>query len=251
MGGTRHPAVIELDGAVVEVPVDDDAHVAPSRGAGGDRWRTIVGPLDLTLRERRVTVVGANGSGKSTLLRLLNGLVLPSRGTVRVDGLDTGRDGSAVRRRVAFGFTDPLSQLVMPTGREDVELSLRRTHRGRAERAAAADRVLDRFGLADLGDRSVYDLSGGERQLLALAVVLATDPAVLVLDEPTTLLDRRNTLLLRRTLESLPQTVVVATHDLDLALEADRTLVVDRARVVFDGPPREAVERYVALTATP
>ncbi|MGW5241396.1 energy-coupling factor ABC transporter ATP-binding protein [Monashia sp. NPDC004114] len=229
---------IRLDHATVAVLLDGDR---------GPRQKTILEPVDLTLDESRVTVIGANGSGKSTLLRLLNGLVHPTQGTVTVDGIDTVRDGARVRRRVAFGFTDPLSQLVMPTGREDVELSLRRIHRSRSERRAAAEQVLARFGLTGLADQSVYDLSGGERQLLALAVVLATEPAVLVLDEPTTLLDRRNTTLLRRTLAALPQTLVVATHDLDLALDAERTLVVDNARIVYDGQPADAVAFYRAL----
>ena len=231
-----------MDGATVEVPVDG----APHRPA-----RTILGPVDLALDEARVSVIGANGSGKSTLLRLLNGLVTPTSGRVVVDGLDTVRHGPRVRRRVAFAFTDPLSQLVMPTGREDVELSLRRLHRSRADRRAAAEDVLSRFGLTRLADQSVYDLSGGERQLMALAVVLATEPALLVLDEPTTLLDRRNSLRLKRLLETLSQTVVFATHDLDLALLADRTLVVDAGRIVFDGVPAEAVDRYRALADEP
>lgn len=232
---------VRLHAATVTVPAD-----------GTDRGpRTILGPVDLVLTQRRVSVVGANGSGKSTLLRLLNGLVSPTSGTVTVDGLDTVREGSRVRRRVAFAFTDPISQLVMPTGREDVELSLRRLHRSRSDRRAAAEEVLERFGLAHLADQSVYDLSGGERQLMALAVVLATDPGLLVLDEPTTLLDRRNTLRLRTMLDTLPQTVVLATHDLDLAAAVDRTLVVDEGRVVFDGEPRAAVEHYVGLVDEP
>jgi biotin transport system ATP-binding protein len=111
--------------------------------------------------------------------------------------------------------------------------------------------VLERFGLTPLGDQSVYDLSGGERQLMAIAVVLATNPGLLVLDEPTTLLDRRNTLRLRRLLDTLPQAVVLATHDLDLALAADRTLVVDSGNVVFDGAPADAVARYRALVDGP
>jgi biotin transport system ATP-binding protein len=233
---------VRIDGATVTVPVDG----SPDRPA-----RTILGPVDLALDEARVSVVGANGSGKSTLLRLLNGLVAPTSGTVTVDGLDTVRHGSRVRRRVAFAFTDPLSQLVMPTGREDVELSLRRLHRSRSDRRAAAQDVLARFGVTHLADQSVYDLSGGERQLMALAVVLATEPGLLVLDEPTTLLDRRNTLRLKELLETLSQTVVLATHDLDLALLADRTLVVDRGRIVFDGDPAEAVDRYRALVDEP
>lgn len=231
-------AGIELRGVVVDVPVDD-----------GPAPRRLLGPVDLTLTERRITVIGANGSGKSTLLRLLNGLVLPSTGTVTVAGSDTRAEGAAVRRLVAFAFTDPLSQLVMPTGREDVELSLRRSHRDRPARRRAADVVLERFGLLELADQSIYDLSGGERQLMALAAVLATEPAVLVLDEPSTLLDLRNTHLLRRTVRELEQSVIMATHDLELALEADRTLVVDRGLVVFDGAPTEAVAHYRSLSA--
>lgn len=237
-----HVTRLHLDAASVEVPVD---------GAPGHRTRTVLGPVDLLVTEARVSVIGSNGSGKSTLLRLLNGLVTPTSGTVSVDGLDTVRQGARVRRRVAFAFTDPLSQLVMPTGREDVELSLRRLHRSREERRVAAEEVLERFGLTALADQSVHDLSGGERQLMALAVVLATEPALLVLDEPTTLLDRRNTARLRALLDGLSQSVVIATHDLDLALQADRTLVVDAGRIAFDGSPVEAVRHYLALVDEP
>lgn len=226
---------IEIVGVGVAVPLDADS---------GPREKVVLDGVDAVLTERRVAVVGGNGSGKSTLLRLLNGLVEPSCGTVRIDGLDTRRETRAVRQRVGFVFTDPLSQLVMPTGREDVELSLRRRHRDRSERSAAAQEVLNRFGLSQLADQSVYELSGGERQLMALAVVLAVEPAVLVLDEPSTLLDLRNRELLRRTLAALPQQVVLSTHDLELALDAERVLVVEGGRIAFDGEPGEAVRFY-------
>lgn len=226
--------MIEFDGAAVQAE-----HPVP---------REILAPLRLSLSEDRISIIGANGSGKSTLLKLINSLVLPTSGQVRVDGLDTARKGSAVRKTVGFMFTDPLSQLVMPTGREDVELSLRRRYRQREERRSAAERVLERFGLAHLADQSVYDLSGGERQLLALATVLACDPKVLLADEPTTLLDLRNEGRVRRLFSTLDQQVVFTTHSLDFALEADRTLVVDSGRVVFDGVPADAVAVYRELS---
>nr|WP_309072340.1 ABC transporter ATP-binding protein [Arthrobacter sp.] len=210
--------------------------------------RQILEPLNLTLAEDRISIIGANGSGKSTLLKLINSLVLPTSGQVLVNGLDTARKGSSVRRAVGFMFTDPLSQLIMPTGREDVELSLRRRHRNAEERRSAAEKVLDRFGLVHLADQSVYDLSGGERQLLALAVVLATEPEVLLADEPTTLLDLRNEERVRRMFRGLEQQVVFTTHSLDFALQADRTLVIDGGRVVFDGKPTEAVAAYRRLS---
>lgn len=212
--------------------------------------KTLLADVSLDLTERRIGVIGANGSGKSTLLRLLNGLVQPTSGSVTVDGADTVRAVRSVRRQVGFVFTDPLSQLVMPTGREDVELSLRRSVRNGKERRRLAEAALDRFGLLGLADQSIYELSGGERQLMALAAVLAVNPSVLVLDEPSTLLDLRNRELLRRTLSGLEQQIIMSTHDLELALEMDRVLVVEDGRVVFDGGPAAAVDIYRALCTT-
>jgi biotin transport system ATP-binding protein len=209
--------------------------------------KVLLSGVNLRLDERRIGVIGANGSGKSTLLRLVNGLVQPTAGTVSVDGDDTVRAVRRVRRSVGFVFTDPLSQLVMPTGREDVELSLRRSVRNGAERRNQAEAALERLGLLHLADQSIYELSGGERQLMALAAVLAVDPAVLVLDEPSTLLDLRNRELLRRTLSGLDQQIIMSTHDLDLALEMDRVLVIEQGEVTFDGGPAEAVAAYRAL----
>lgn len=237
---SRQPAasLIRFSGVEVTVPGDHGA-------------RTILRRLDLELTQRRVAVIGANGSGKSTLLRLLNGLVVPTAGHVSVDGLDTVRDGRDVRRRVGFVFTDPLSQLVMPTPVEDVELSLRRTLKDPRERTAKAMALLAERGLTHVARSSVYDISGGERQLTALTSVLAVEPAVLAADEPTTLLDLRNRELVRAALASLPQRVVLATHDLDLALDAERVLVVDQGRIVADGSPAEAVAAYRRLASQP
>ena len=221
------------------------ASVSTITDDGGDR--VILHPLTLELGERRISVIGANGSGKSTLLKLINGLALPSAGTVTVDGLDTARRGREVRRRVGFVFTDPLSQLVMPTGREDVELSLRSRFKRPAERRAAGMGVLESYGIGHLADRSIYELSGGERQLLAIAVVTAVEPAVLVADEPTTLLDLRNEHLIRSVLDGLPQQVIFTTHNLSFARDSDRTLVLDGGRIVFDGDPGRAVELYREL----
>lgn len=223
---------IVLEAAAVRVPLP----------GGGER--EVLAPTTLTLTERRVGVVGANGSGKSTLARLLNGLVRPTSGRVSVDGLDVVRDGAAVRRRVGFCFTDPAAQLVMPTCIEDVELSLRRTVPGARERRARALDVLAAHGLADHAHDSVHSLSGGQRQLLAIAGVLATGPEVVVADEPTTLLDRANTRRIGDALLGLGQQLVLVTHDLDLAVRCDRVVVVDGGRVVHDGDPVEAVAHY-------
>lgn len=224
-----------------------------------DGHATILQPTSLQLTEQRISIIGSNGSGKSTLARLFNGLITPSSGSVRVrdsvdtesQWLDTTKQGAQVRRLVGFMFTDPSAQLVMPTAIEDVALSLRRQHPHKQARLTAARAVLERFGLEQFADRSVHSLSGGQRQLLALAAVLATDPAILVADEPTTLLDLRNSLHIRELLMSLPQQSVIVTHDLELAAQADRTLVVDDARVAFDGTPSEAISFYRNLVRVP
>lgn len=226
------PAVT-FDQVAVAVETENSAHP-----------KVLLDAVTLRLEEARVGVIGANGSGKSTLLRLVNGLIQPTNGSVTVDGDDTVRAVRRVRRNVGFVFTDPLSQLVMPTGREDVELSLRRSVKNGHERRRQAEAALERLGLLHLADQSIYELSGGERQLMALAAVLAVNPAVLVLDEPSTLLDLRNRELLRRTLAGLDQQIIMSTHDLDLALEMDRVLVIEAGRVAFDGAPAEAVAAY-------
>jgi len=232
--------VIVLDGVLVTA-------WSPDPAGGPDRVIPLLGPVSLRLAERRIAVVGANGSGKSTLARLLNGLVLPSSGTVTVDGLDTARDGPAVRRRVGFVFTDPDAQIVMPTPVEDVALSLRRLPLDKSARQAAVVEALERFGLGDRAHVPVHALSGGQRQLLALASVLATQPDVLVCDEPTTLLDLRWRSRVDALLDGLDQQVVLVTHDLDAAARADRVLVVDEGQVVADGEPAAALAAYRAL----
>lgn len=211
--------------------------------------RVVLEPTTLELTERRVGVVGANGSGKSTLARLVNGLVAPTTGRVVVDGHDVAREGAAVRRRVGFAFTDPAAQLVMPTCVEDVELSLRRHEKDARRRHDRALGVLERFGLRDHADVSVHALSGGQKQLLALAGVLAVEPAILVADEPTTLLDLANTRQVADLLFGLEQQLVLVTHDLDLARRCDRVLVVADGRVAYDGAPDAAVDHYVASVA--
>jgi biotin transport system ATP-binding protein len=216
---------------------------------GSRTGRTVLRDVDVTITERRVGVVGANGSGKSTFARLLNGLVLPDEGTVRVHGLDTREDSRGVRRRVGFCFTNPDAQIVMPTVREDVGFGLRRRGLSKGEIRARVDEMLERYGLADHGDHPAHLLSGGQKQMLALASVLITEPDVLVLDEPTTLLDLRNARRVAQTVAALPQQVLLVTHHLELLEDYERVLVFDEGRLVHDAPPAEAVAFYRDLMA--
>jgi biotin transport system ATP-binding protein len=209
--------------------------------------REVLSDIDLSLVEDRIAVIGANGSGKSTLARLLNGLVVPSVGRVLVDGMDTARDGAGVRRKVAFVFSDPDAQIVMPTVAEDVAFSLRRHGLGKAEVAERVREILGRFGLGGHADHPAHLLSSGQKQLLALASVLVTEPEVLICDEPTTLLDLRNSRHVAELLEGLQQRVVLITHDLELLHGWPRVLVIDQGRVVADGPAEQSIGHYEAL----
>jgi biotin transport system ATP-binding protein len=225
----------------VLIEVTGVSHVYPGRDAPALR------DVDVHLEEHRIGVVGANGSGKSTFARLLNGLVLPSRGTVRVGGWDTARDGREVRRRVGFCFTDPDAQIVMPTVAEDVAFGLRRRGVPKAEAADRVAAVLASYGLGDHHDHPAHLLSGGQKQLLALASVMVTEPELLVMDEPTTLLDLRNAQRVSEVVAGLPQQVVLVTHHLDLLDGFDRVLVFDEGRLVCDDTPAAAVGHYRAL----
>ena len=211
--------------------------------------RQVLSDVTVRLAEHRVGVIGANGSGKSTFARLLNGLVLPTDGRVSVDGLDTRRDGKAVRRRVGFCFTDPDAQIVMPTVAEDIGFGLRRRGLSRQEVSERVRAALSTYGLEGHADHPAHLLSGGQKQLLALAAVLVTEPKVLVMDEPTTLLDLRNARMIGRVVAELPQQVMLVTHHLDLLVDFDRVLVFDEGRLVCDDVPATAVAHYRKLMA--
>jgi biotin transport system ATP-binding protein len=211
--------------------------------------RAVLADLDLRLTEHRIGVVGANGSGKSTFARLLNGLVVPSTGNVLVDGLDTRKRLREVRRRVGFVFQDPDAQIVHPTVAEDVAYGLENQGVPPAERTARVTEILERYGLAGHADHPAHLLSGGQKQLLAIAGVLVMRPARIVFDEPTTLLDLLNARRVARVIDELPQPVVVVTHDLDLLEAFDRVLVMDAGRVVEDGPADASIAAYRKLMA--
>ncbi len=213
--------------------------------------RTVLDDVTVRLDEPRIAVIGANGSGKSTFARLLNGLVVPTTGRVRLDGLDTARDARAVRRRVGFCFTDPDAQIVMPTVAEDVAFGLRRRRLTRGQQAERVQRALAAYGLDGHADHPAHLLSGGQKQLLALASVLVTEPDLVVLDEPTTLLDLRNTRRIATVVAGLAQQVVLVSHDLELVSGFDRVLVFDRARLVADGAPGETTGFYRDLMERP
>lgn len=201
--------------------------------------------VSLALTARRTAVIGSNGSGKSTFARLLNGLTLPTAGRARVHGLDPSRQARELRRRVGFIFSNPDAQIVMPTPAEDVAFSLRGSGLARAEIHRRTADALARYGLSAHAEKPAHSLSGGQKQLLALCAVLIREPQLVVADEPTAFLDAANGRRIRDLLlESLPQPLVLVTHDLAMAARCDEVIRFEDGRVVQQGEPDAVIAGY-------
>lgn len=202
--------------------------------------------INLSIKpNERVALIGANGSGKSTLQLHLNGIILPQTGEVKIGGWSvTGENLEAIRNFVGLVFQNPDNQLFMPTVWEDVAFGpMNQGVRGEE----LEDRVLKAMAAVSIdpsryGKRNPENLSGGEKKRIAIAGVLAMNPQVLVLDEPSAQLDPRSRRELINLLQSLPLTQLIATHDLDLALElCSRTVVLSQGGVVFDGKTEQVM----------
>ncbi len=206
--------------------------------------RMALAPLDVSLHERRIGIVGLNGSGKTTFARMINGLTKPISGRVIVNGLDTVKDADAVLKQVGFVFQNPQNQIILPIIRDDIAFGLknRGLHKTIVDEAVRA--TLQRFSIDHLADRRAHELSGGELQLAALAALSITGPKILILDEPTNQLDLKNRALVERTILGLEQDVIVITHDLPLVEAFDRVLLFHQGRLAADGKPQDVIARY-------
>ena len=211
--------------------------------------RTALYPLNLTLQEKRVGIIGLNGSGKTTFARLINGLAKPTTGRVVVDGLDTASDAASVLGKVGYIFQSPQNQIILPIVRDDIAFGLKARGLDKVKIEAAVDGIRERFGVSHLGARRAHELSGGELQMAALCSVLVTGPDILILDEPTNQLDLKNRALVQRTIAALPENVIVISHDLPLVEDFDRVLLFDQGRLVVDAPAAETIARYKEMAS--
>ena len=265
---TRQPAPQQVQGeqtmsASTSMPALELESVSVFTELPEGGHRRILKDVSLQFTAKRTAVLGLNGSGKSTLLGLFNGLTHPDEGIVRVNGVDTleapsrgskGADSRAGAQGAFEGvgmlFAQPEAQLIMPTVAEDIDLSLRRAAAvegsvlsGEQRRERIRELLRER-GIERLVDQSVFTLSGGEKQLVALTSVLAARPQILLLDEPTTLLDLRNRARLLKHLESLDQMLVLSTHDLDLAASCDEAVIIHDGRLLAQGDAVQLVQQY-------
>ncbi len=203
--------------------------------------------VTLEMDARTVAVIGENGSGKSTFARLVGGLVGRTTGELRVLGVDPDRGSRELRRRVALVFSNPDAQIVMPTVAEDVAFSLRPERLSRAESDARVSECLRRFGIQHLADRSSHELSGGQKQLLALAGAFVRRPELVIADEPTADLDARNARRVADHLFEDGHRLVLVTHDLAAAARCEAAVLFAGGRLVRTGGPADVIAEYEAM----
>ncbi len=195
-----------------------------------------------------IAIVGANGSGKSTLVKLMDGLLYPSQGKIKVGGTDiqNGSVLSTIRKQIGIVFQSPEDQIVATTVEEDVAFGLENFGIPHLEMKARVRKVLEGFDLWDVRNRPSYMLSGGQTQRLALAGVLAIQPKCIIFDESTSMLDpagRKNLLGLMKSFHKEGKTILHITHSMEEASQAERILVLNQGSLVFDGAPVELFSR--------
>jgi energy-coupling factor transport system ATP-binding protein len=190
-----------------------------------------------------VGVVGPNGGGKSTLVRILNGLLRADSGSVRIGGLDPSTEPYLVRKRVGMLFQNPENGLVAPFVEDDVAFGLENLGVERQEMRERVRESIRAVGLEGYERREPHTLSGGEKQRVALAGLLALDPEILLLDEPTSMLDAAGRKDVLERLEGLKgqRTVVHVTHHLEELLDADRILVLNAGRLLPSVSPQGSI----------
>src|SRR3989337_3251457 len=189
----------------------------------------------------RVALVGPNGAGKSTFMSHLNGVLMPSQGRVIIDGIEITKDNlTEVRRKVGIVFQDPDDQLFCPTVFDDVAFGPLNLGLSKDEIHMRVKGALEMVGLTGFEERPSFHLSFGERKRLALATVLSYQPEILVFDEPSTNMDPLSRRRLIEWLKSSDKTILLCTHDLDIALEVcSRSLLLSGGKIVADGPSSE------------
>ena len=199
-------------------------------------------------RGESVGIIGANGCGKSTLFKAVCGLTA-HEGEIRVDGMPVDKKNLAgVRRVLGFVMQDSDSQLFMPTVYDDLAFGLRNRGLSEEEIQVRVDAVLDRLEIIHLKNRQNYKLSGGEKRMICLAVILAMGPQLILLDEPSITLDPFNRRTLINRLNEMPETKLIASHDLDMILETcGRVILLENGRIRADGAAQQILSDRTLL----
>ena len=228
---------------------DEDGGFHLSDAGYGVAGKVILSELSLSLTEPRIGIIGRNGSGKTTLMRLLAGLIAPTTGTVRVDGLDPARDRKAVLARLGILFQNPDHQILFPTVGEELAFGLVQMGQSQATAQAAVQTMLACEGRSHWQAAATHSLSQGQRHYLCLMAVLLMAPATILLDEPFAGLDLPTQARLARRLAGLDQQVIVISHDPAAVAACDRVIWLEAGRVRADGVASQVLAGFGAEMA--
>lgn len=217
---------------------------------------TVLDGIDLEIAPGSfVAILGHNGSGKSTLAKHLNAILLPTGGKVYVDGMDTADETLLleIRRAVGMVFQNPDNQIVANVVEEDVAFAPENLGVPSEEIRHRVDEALEMVGMAQYATHAPHLLSGGQKQRVAIAGVIAMRPRCIVMDEPTAMLDPVGRREVLETVKSLNKqygmTIVLITHHMDEAAQADRLVVMSKGKIVLDGSPTEVFAQVEKLRA--
>ena len=211
----------------------------------------VVENLSFSIKKgENVGLIGANGAGKSTIMKLMLGLISGS-GEIKVDGLPMNKENLAeIRRKIGFVLQDSDNQMFMPTVYEDMIFGPRNYGLSKEETEKRVDDILSQLGLQNLKHRHNHKISGGEKRMAAIATILAMEPELILMDEPSTALDPVNRRTVINTINRLPQTKLIASHDLDMILDTcQRVILLSHGAIVADGDAETILRDKVLLEA--
>mgnify|MGYP004651799487 CR=1 FL=1 len=223
----------------------DFSYMVDEEENGASQKIKVLEDFNLTIEKGSfVAVLGHNGSGKSTVAKLINGILFPEKGRVLVDNQQTADDDSIfdIRKKVGMVFQNPDNQIVASIVEEDVAFGVENLGYSPEECRKRVDEALKTVGMYDLRERAPHKLSGGQKQRVAVAGIIAMKPMCIVLDEPTAMLDPSGRKEVMDTVKMLNKqdgiTIVLITHYMDEAVQADRVVVIDDGKIKADGTPR-------------
>ncbi len=224
--------------------------------AGQKPIKEILKGINLDIKKGEfVAILGHNGSGKSTIAKHFNAVLLPCGGTVYVEGIDTKDETRLfdIRQRVGMVFQNPDNQIVATIVEEDVAFALENLGVEPDEMRKRVDEALKAVGMYEYREHAPHQLSGGQKQRVAIAGIIAMRPECIVLDEPTAMLDPKGRREVLKTIRELNReygiTIILITHYMDEAAKADRVVVMDDGRIIFDDVPREVFSHVEELKA--
>ena len=226
--------IITIEGLTFEYTKGDGAEV-----------KRALNEIDLEIEEGSFTaIIGKNGSCKSTLAKNLNGLLVPTSGTVFVDGYDTRDDDTIweIRQRAGMVFQNPDNQLVSSIVEDDVAFGPENLGVDPAEIRRRVDKALEDVNMGQYRQKAPHLLSGGQKQRIAIAGVVAMRPKIIIFDEPTAMLDPKGRKDIMKIIDELHRdgiTVILITHFMEEVVNADRVIIMHAGKILLDGTPQE------------